>query len=202
MNRLVLLSAAMLWATSASAQSACVQSPTGYYTCGGAVSASDNNSSLPTPGPNVVTVTGNNATIPVMPTPAANKCLFYDIDASATTTCVLANGTTVMHIPPLGSELPRIGISTQTGTPYALGATADEYVLCNATAQNNTITVPAAATAGAGRRYTIIKIDSTGHTCTVDANGSETINGALTQVISGQFTAMPIVTDGSNWFIY
>lgn len=191
----------LCWPGIAWAAAPCVESPAGYWTCGGAITSSDNNV-LPTPVANAERVIGNNASIAVMPTPAANLCMFFDMDASSTTTCVLANGTTLMHIPPTGAELPRIAISTQTTTPYTVGATADEVVLCDATAQSNVINLPAAATAGAGRRYIVKKIDATGHTCTVTPNGSEKIDGAATQVITSQYTGIPMVTDGQNWFLY
>lgn len=200
MKRL-LLCLLLYWPLAAVAQTACLQSPTGTWTCGGAVIVTDNNG-LPTPAPNVLTVTANNCPTCVMPTPVAGTCKLFDMAATGTDTCVATNGTAIMHIPPLGSELPRIAISTQTGTPYTVGATADEVVLCDATAQSNVINLPAAATAGAGRRYIIKKTDSTGHTCTVTPNGSEKIDGAATQVITSQYTGIPLVTDGSNWFLY
>jgi hypothetical protein len=191
----------LLFASVTYAQSACIQSPTGYWTCGGAIIVTDNNA-LPTPQPNVQAVTGNNATIDVMPTPQANSCKMFDMNAGATDDCVITNGTTIMHIPPQASELPRVTITTKTTTPYTLGATADEFVLCDATSQNNILNLPAAGTAGSGRRYVIKKKDSTAHTCTVTPNGTEKIDGKATQVIDVQYTSISLFTDGSNWFIY
>ena len=49
--------------------------------------------------------------------------------------------------------------------------------------------------------HVIKKIDATGNAVTVDGSGSETIDGALTQVISVQFNSMMIVSDLSNWHI-
>ncbi len=199
MKRLALL--IVLLATSAYAQTACLQSPTGYYTCGGAVIVTDNNA-LPTPAANALTVDANSGTISPMPTPVAGACKFFDMDASGTTTCVLTNGTTLMHIPPTGAELPRIAISTQTGTPYSVGATADEVVLCDATAAAIVINLPAAATAAAGRRYMVKKIDATGHACTVTPNGAEKIDGQSSFAITGANSSFSFVTNATAWYVY
>lgn len=191
----------LCWPGVAWAVTACVESPTGYWTCGGAVIVSDNNTSLPTPGANVLRVTGNNASIPVMPTPTSNQCMFFDMDAGATTTCVLSNGTTLMHIPPLGTELPKLLVTTQTAATYSPAGTADEMILCDATAANIVITLPAPGTVGSGRRISVKKIDATGHTCTVNPNASEKIDGQSSQVISARYTDLPVITDGTNWYI-
>jgi len=137
-----------------------------------------------------------------MPTPEADSCKMFDMDASSVDECVITNGTTLMHIPPLASELPRGTVTTKTTTPYTLLATTDEIVLCDATSQNNVLNLPAAASAGSGRKYVIKKKDSTAHTCTVTPNGAEKIDGQSTQVIDVQYTSISLFTDGSNWFIY
>jgi hypothetical protein len=51
-----------------------------------------------------------------------------------------------------------------------------------------------------GRRYDIPKSDGTANTLTIDANGSETIGGALTQVLSARGN-LSIVSDNANWII-
>ena len=161
--KLLVLLVSLAVASQAFGAQSCVESPTGVWTCDQNI-ARDNNA-LPTPVANAVRLTGNSATISVMPTPAANACLFYDRDASATDECVLSSGTSLMHIPPRSSELPRILVTTKTTTPYTATATEDEVILCDATAQANVVNLPAAATAGSGRRFTIKKIDSSGNTC-------------------------------------
>ncbi len=76
-------------------------------------------------------------------------------------------------------------------------ATIDDYcILVNATA---TITLPTAVGIS-GRMYTIKNIAS-GITVTVDANSTETIDGALTQVITAQWTSITIISDNANWYI-
>ena len=52
-----------------------------------------------------------------------------------------------------------------------------------------------------GLIYRIIKLDGTANTVTIDPNGSETINGALTEVISSQYVARSIISTGNVWII-
>lgn len=73
-------------------------------------------------------------------------------------------------------------------------------VLCDASGGAFTVTLPAAT--GITRRiYHIKKVDSSALAVTIDANASETIDGALTAVISTQWNSITIHTDGSNWYI-
>lgn len=74
-------------------------------------------------------------------------------------------------------------------------------VLCDATSGAITITLPAAAS-NSGRTYYIKKINTSSNDVTVDANGSETIDGDLTQTLTGaDMPSIRIQCDGSNWFI-
>ena len=78
---------------------------------------------------------------------------------------------------------------------------ADEIViLCDATTTKITITLPAAATY-TDRVYYIKKIDSSAYTVTIDANGTEKIDGAETQIITTQYVSLTVCSDGSNWHI-
>lgn len=61
-----------------------------------------------------------------------------------------------------------------------------------------TITLPKAS--GLFRTYHIKKLGTTGNV-TIDADGTETIDGALTAVINTQYTSLQIVSDDSNWHI-
>ncbi len=82
----------------------------------------------------------------------------------------------------------------------AYTATSSDYIiLCDTSGGSFTITLP--ATSGIKTIYHIKKTDSSGNTITVDADGSETIDGSLTKVINIQYDSMMIVSDGSNWHI-
>jgi hypothetical protein len=91
------------------------------------------------------------------------------------------------------------GINIVSGSTYTLGN--DVVLICDATAQNVTINLPAASGLD-GRTYYVKKIDSTAHTCTIDANGSELIDGALTLVLATQWTAVTLITEGTTWYIF
>jgi hypothetical protein len=67
-----------------------------------------------------------------------------------------------------------------------------------------TVNLPAAAGTApymTGKIYTIIKTDSSANTVTIDANGSETINGALTYLLTLQYQSVVLWCDGANWFV-
>lgn len=87
-------------------------------------------------------------------------------------------------------------ITTKTGA-YTLTA-ADGIVLCDASGGVFTITLPPASS---NIMYSIKKIDSSGNIVTIDADGSETIDGDLTVSLDAEGESITLVTDGSNWFI-
>lgn len=89
-------------------------------------------------------------------------------------------------------------ITTKTAD-YTAGA-SDYTILVSCSSANITITLPAVASY-VGRIYNIKKIDATGYTVTVDGNSSETIDGALTQVISTQYESLQIQSNGTSWYI-
>lgn len=68
----------------------------------------------------------------------------------------------------------------------------------NATGGTVTITLPAAASNG-GRVYVVRKNDASANAVTVDANASETINGALTYVLTTRYQAVTIISNGTEW---
>jgi hypothetical protein len=71
-------------------------------------------------------------------------------------------------------------------------------LLVDASGAARVITLPAAT---ARRIYVVKKIDSSGNTVTIDGNASETIDGALTKVLSAQYASVMIQSDGTNWHI-
>lgn len=108
-----------------------------------------------------------------------------------------------------------IGSSAPTSTLHVVGSfavptasfstdqtlTAGQYtVRMDASGANRTVTLPAASGC-AGRIYVIKKIDSSANTVTIDANSTETIDGALTQVLTTQYQSYTIQSNGTNWDI-
>jgi hypothetical protein len=88
------------------------------------------------------------------------------------------------------------GATTVTTTYTSL--ITDSVIYGNHATTAFTITLLAAATAGANKRYTIANINAA--LVTVDGNGSETVGGLPKQCI-GQNEAITIDCDGSNWHI-
>ncbi len=92
-----------------------------------------------------------------------------------------------------GASATKVNIITGATTLTKFHST----VLCNS-ASNFTVTLPTAVGIS-GRLYTIKNI-STG-IVTVDGNGSEKIDNALTVLLSIKFSYINIISDGSNWYI-
>jgi hypothetical protein len=76
----------------------------------------------------------------------------------------------------------------------------DYLLICNAAGGAITLTLPPAALVP-GRIYVFKRINSGANTVTVDAYASETIDGALTHVLSPQWNAITIISDGTAWYI-
>ncbi|MFM8658341.1 MAG: hypothetical protein ACKOCQ_00145 [Candidatus Nitrosotenuis sp.] len=64
---------------------------------------------------------------------------------------------------------------------------------------NQTVNLPTAVGIQ-GRVYVFYKTAATG-TVTIDASGSETIDGSPTQVISSQYGTITVMSDGTNWMM-
>lgn len=88
---------------------------------------------------------------------------------------------------------------TSTSTDITANAT-HHTILVDASGAARTITLPTAASSNR-RVYVIKKTDSSGNTVTIDGDGSETIDGATTNVISAQWSARAIQSNGTAWFV-
>jgi hypothetical protein len=76
----------------------------------------------------------------------------------------------------------------------------DNIVLGDASNASITFILPSAV-GRTGRRYVFVKIDGSNNSVTIDANGSETINGNLTKVLVNRYDRVELVSDGSGWII-
>ena len=91
------------------------------------------------------------------------------------------------------------GVLKITGNT-TLDGTSSLVLISNASTAR-TITLPSAANCN-GRIYTIKKIDTGTGTVTIDGNGSEKIDGAITYTtINAQFESVTIQSDGVQWYI-
>lgn len=84
------------------------------------------------------------------------------------------------------------GDTTLTSTHYT--------VLVDATAGAIVITLPTVSTSNR-RIYNIKKIDASANTVTIDGNGAEVIDGALTQVLATQWSALQMQNNSTAWYI-
>lgn len=103
-----------------------------------------------------------------------------------------------------GTDGNFLGLSTnivsKTFADTGYVATVSDYtILVDATAGNTTINLPAASTVS-GYILVVKKIDLSANTVTLDANGAETIDGAATRVLSYQYSAITVQSNGTNWF--
>lgn len=96
-------------------------------------------------------------------------------------------------------QFGRLAVSTTaaTGSTYTVLST-DQIVLAN-NSGGVAVALISAASAGDGFRL-VVKNTGTG-AVTIDADGTETIDGALTAILTNQYESITIVSDGSNWFI-
>jgi hypothetical protein len=87
-----------------------------------------------------------------------------------------------------------------TVTSNYTALTNDYLILCNALYGPITINLPSTGII-AGDSYIVKKIDSSINTVTIDALGSQLIDGQLTQTIGYQNTAVVFTNDGTNWWM-
>ena len=76
----------------------------------------------------------------------------------------------------------------------------NRFIACDASVGAISINLPTAAST-TGKIFEVKKTDSTGNVITIDGNGSETIDGSLTQPLSVQYMNVSILSDGSEWHI-
>ena len=90
-------------------------------------------------------------------------------------------------------------ITTKTAS-YTASA-SDYTILCNNTGGATTISLPTAVGCS-GRIYVIKKISPAGNNVVIAGyNGTETIDGVTTYLITNQYTAVQLQSDGTNWYI-
>lgn len=117
-------------------------------------------------------------------------------DADGSANNVLAtNGSKVLS---WVSNVGAASLSTKTSN-YTI-TTNDNIIIADATSNDVTLTLPAAS-GNAGISYRIERKDSTvAYEVIIDGNSSETIDGVITRTLKGQYEAVDIVCDGSNWY--
>lgn len=88
--------------------------------------------------------------------------------------------------------------TSSKSSDFTADLTKDIYYV-NSGSGNVTMTLPAASTAD-GHEYQVFKTASA-NTVIIDANSSETINGATTVTLYDQYESITIFCNGSEWFV-
>lgn len=126
--------------------------------------------------------------------------------SGATITGGSINGTSIGGTTPASISATTIAgssavaLANRTISASTSAAATDYVVLVNATSAAVTYTLPAASSS-TNRILVIQKIDSSGNAVTVAPNGADTINGSASQVISAQFGAVTVQSNGTAWTI-
>lgn len=96
----------------------------------------------------------------------------------------------------------QVNARTATAISYTI-LTTDYIIGVTSTASVRTLTLPTVAAAGIGRTY-VIK-DESGlcgtNSITIDGNGSETIDGALTYVMNVNYQSVTLYCTGAAWMV-
>lgn len=81
-------------------------------------------------------------------------------------------------------------------------ATLNDYVILgNCTGGDFTITLPTAV-GNTGKRYRVVKIDTSTNILTVNQDGTETINGSTAAYrLSSRWDFVEVFSDGANWIV-
>lgn len=130
--------------------------------------------------------------------------------ASKASKVEITNGNTVEAVWDSSGNLVNTGSVTATAgfkfntvaakTTTYTATTSDWFIPCDTTSAGFTLTLPAVS-GNSGLSYIIKKISSDANVLTIDANASETIDGALTATLSVQYEAIQIFCNGSVWYI-
>jgi len=89
---------------------------------------------------------------------------------------------------------------TNASSPYTVTA-SDQYLRVDTSSGSVTINLPAKASSD-GRQLTVKKVTLDDNVVTVDGDSSDTIDGAATQVIYGQYEGLTIRCDATaGWDI-
>jgi len=107
-----------------------------------------------------------------------------------------SNGTTWQSTAPASGS----SLSVTTITANTTLVNTDNAIICNAVAGGFTVTLETAV-GNSGVVHHLKKSDTTTNIVTVDANGSQTIDGDLTLDITDPLVSITIVSDGSNWHV-
>jgi hypothetical protein len=129
--------------------------------------------------------------------PAGTVKLGTAVTAAGAVTSVDTAPGSGRQIKPTASTVVNRAIQTKTSA-YTLTAN-DSVILADASGGAFTLTLPTAVGIS-GTVYTIKRI-SASNNVTIDGAGAETIDGAATYVLTAQWQAVELISNGTSWFV-
>lgn len=144
------------------------------------------------------TISGTNTGDQFTSVTAAKLLGRTDASAGAAQEITLGTGLTMSGTTLNASAGGGVIVVNNSSTPYSgTGASGTRVIFHDAS--GGAITHNLQTAVGNDATVTIKKIDSSSNTVTVDASGSETIDDALTAVLTVQNESITLVSDGTNW---
>lgn len=114
---------------------------------------------------------------------------------------VSSTGSPTFSVLTITSCVGCVSFSAKT-TSFSVDTTGAFFYSCDATGGTVTATLPAAATAGAARTYTMKKIDASANSCTFARAGADTIDAGTTLTNTIRWDSYTIASDGvSAWYV-
>lgn len=141
--------------------------------------------------------TGTPSGSPAVPTTPAGNIKLAEVLVTAVTGLGSQAGITDKR--PRYQKTSSVGAVTSVTATYTADGD-DETIFCNATGGAFAVTLPPAASFP-GKRYTVIKTDSSANAVTLTGNGSEKISDSNTQALSNQYTSMSLRSNGTQWYL-
>jgi hypothetical protein len=117
-------------------------------------------------------------------------------------------GTTSAPVSAVLAASDAPGMRSALGVSYAVTASKTttytavpgDIIPCDATGGAFTVNLPAAS--GVVQSISIKKTDASVNAVTIDGNASETIDGATTRLLSTQYEAVTLWSNGTNWMVF
>ena len=139
--------------------------------------------------------------------------VFLGSDGDVAGTATIADGSdgvvkTSAAVSGLLAATTTAGMRTAVGAAYAVTASKTttytavpgDVIPCDATGGAFTVNLPAAS--GVVQSISIKKTDASINAVTIDGNASETIDGATTRLLSTQYEAVTLWSNGTNWMVF
>jgi hypothetical protein len=98
-------------------------------------------------------------------------------------------------------HFPDVPVRTVVANTTIDSTGKDAILLLDTTSGPLTATLPSAASAGEGRRYTLIRSNTGANVATLMPNGAQTIGGASSYRFTFRSQFLQIASDGTNWRI-